>query len=209
MAIIKPNNNTISAITALPNGIVSSDALASGVGGSLVKLQSQTASSSSSITFTSTYITSTYKVYQLHCVDVVCQNDVTGVGFQVSADNGSNYVTTGYKNVRFYSNETNGSNTLLSGAGNSDDRVRIFGTGESMGNAGNESGNSIVTLYNPSGAKSKFFKCDGMQHNTSNQCSLQRHIFSLDQSATYNNIKIQAFGGNIASGTFTLYGVTT
>jgi hypothetical protein len=38
MAIIKPNNNTISAITALPNGIVSSDALASGVGGKVLQV---------------------------------------------------------------------------------------------------------------------------------------------------------------------------
>jgi len=38
MAIIKPNNNTISAITALPNGIVSSSALASGVGGKVLQV---------------------------------------------------------------------------------------------------------------------------------------------------------------------------
>jgi len=39
MAIIKPNNNTISAITALPNGIVSSSALASGVGGKVLQVK--------------------------------------------------------------------------------------------------------------------------------------------------------------------------
>ena len=61
--------------------------------GSLVKLQSQTASSSSTITFTSTYITSTYKVYQLHCIDVLHSSDGGNLGFQVSADNGSNFAT--------------------------------------------------------------------------------------------------------------------
>tara|TARA_Y100000114_G_scaffold57327_1_gene52476 strand:+ start:709 stop:1263 length:555 start_codon:yes stop_codon:yes gene_type:complete len=40
MAIIKPNNNTISAITALPNGIVSASALASGVGGKVLQVVS-------------------------------------------------------------------------------------------------------------------------------------------------------------------------
>jgi hypothetical protein len=40
MAIIKPNNNTISAITALPNGIVSATALASGVGGKVLQVVS-------------------------------------------------------------------------------------------------------------------------------------------------------------------------
>jgi hypothetical protein len=39
MSIIKPNNNTISAITALPNGIVSATALASGVGGKVLQVK--------------------------------------------------------------------------------------------------------------------------------------------------------------------------
>jgi len=175
---------------------------------SLVKLQSQTASSSSAITFTSTYITSTYKVYQLHCIDIVHSSDGGNLGFEVSADNGSSYVQTGYRNVRQYSNQTNGSNTILSGAGSSDSRVRIVGSGEGLGTSGNESGDSIITLFNPQGAKSKFFRCNGIQHNTSNQLSQQNFWFSLDQSATYNNIKLLPNTGTF-SGTFTLYGVTT
>jgi hypothetical protein len=199
MSIIKPNNNTISAITALPAAIAT---------GSLVKLQSQTASSASTLTFSSTYITSTYKIYQLHCTDIVHSSDGGNLGFQVSADNGSNYVTSNYRNVRQYSNQTNGSNSILSGAGDGDDRVRLVGSGEGIGANGNESGNSIVTLFNPQGAKSKFFLCYGIQHNQSNQCSQQNFWFSLDQSATYNNIKILPNTGTF-NGTFTLYGVTT
>ena len=173
----------------------------------LVKLQSQTASSASTLTFSSTYITSTYKVYELHCIDVLHSSDGGNIALQVSPDNGSNYVTTGYKNVRFYSNETNGSNTLLSSAGSSTSSVGILGGGEGLGTSGNESGNSIITLLNPQGAKSKFFRCNGFQHNTSNQLSLQNFWYSLDQSATYNNIKIIPNTGTF-SGTFILYGVT-
>ena len=61
--------------------------------GGLIKLQSQTASSASTVTFTSTYITSTYKVYQLHCIDILHSSDGGNLGLQVSPDNGSNYVT--------------------------------------------------------------------------------------------------------------------
>jgi hypothetical protein len=57
MAIIKPNNNTISAITALPNGIVSSAALASGVGGKV--LQTVTASSNTNTDTNSTSFVAT------------------------------------------------------------------------------------------------------------------------------------------------------
>ena len=58
MAIIKPNNNTISAITALPNGIVSSSALASGVGGKVLQVVSAHTATVTSCT-SSTYIDTT------------------------------------------------------------------------------------------------------------------------------------------------------
>ena len=176
-------------------------------GSGMVKLQSQTASSASSISFTSTYITSTYKVYELHCIDLLHSSDGGNISLQVSADNGSSYVETGYKAMRHYSNETNGNNTLLSSANTGNSSVSILGSGEGLGTSGNESGNSIITLFNPQGAKSKFFRCNGIQHNTSNQLSMQHFWFSLDQSATYNNIKIIPNTGTF-SGTFILYGVT-
>jgi hypothetical protein len=53
MAIIKPNNNTISAITALPNGIVSASALASGVGGKVLQVLTATDDTERSTTSTS------------------------------------------------------------------------------------------------------------------------------------------------------------
>ncbi len=176
-------------------------------GSGMVKLQSQTASSASSISFTSTYITSTYKVYELHCIDLLHSSDGGNISLQVSADNGSSYVETGYKAMRHYSNETNGNNTLLSSANTGNSSVSILGSGEGLGTSGNESGNSIITLFNPQGAKSKFFRCNGIQHNSSNQLSMQHFWFSLDQSATYNNIKIIPNTGTF-SGTFILYGVT-
>ena len=200
-------NLTSNVTGALPTGNGGTGAT-SFAPGSLVKLQSQTASSSSTITFTSTYITSTYKVYQLHCIDVLHSSDGGNLGFQVSADNGSNYVESDYRNIRFYSNQTNGSNTLLSSAGTGDTNVKICGAGEGIGTSGNESANNIITLFNPQGAKSKFFHSEGVQHNTSNQLSMQRILTSLDQSATYNNIKILPNTGTF-SGVFTLYGVAT
>ena len=217
----KLNDNVISGQTALTSAPDSTDEfLVSDAGtikrvdysyikggSGMVKLQSQTASSASSISFTSTYITSTYKVYELHCIDLLHSSDGGNISLQVSADNGSSYVETGYKAMRHYSNETNGNNTLLSSANTGNSSVSILGSGEGLGTSGNESGNSIITLFNPQGAKSKFFRCNGIQHNSSNQLSMQHFWFSLDQSATYNNIKIIPNTGTF-SGTFILYGVT-
>ena len=212
MAIITLNNRSINRSDTASSGQVwtatSATAADFQAAGGLIKLQSQTASGASTLTFTSTYITSTYKVYQLHCIDVLHSSDGGNLGFQVSADNGSNYVESDYRNIRFYSNQTNGSNTLLSSAGTGDTNVKICGAGEGIGTSGNESANNIITLFNPQGAKSKFFHSEGVQHNTSNQLSMQRILTSLDQSATYNNIKILPNTGTF-SGVFTLYGVAT
>ena len=212
MAILTLNNRSINRSDTASAGQVwtatSATAADFQAAGGLIKLQSQTASSASTLTFSSTYITSTYKVYELHCIDVLHSSDGGNIALVVSADNGSSYVETGYKAMRHYSNETNGSNTLLSSASSSTSSVAILGGGEGLGTSGNESGNSIITLFNPQGAKSKFFRCNGLQHNTSNQLSMQHFWFSLDQSATYNHIKVLPNTGTF-SGTFILYGVTT
>jgi len=154
-------------------------------GGSLNLISAQTASSASTLTFTSSHITSTYKVYQLHCIDVVQSSDGGNLGFEVSPNNGSSYVQSGYLNIRFISNQTNGANSILSSAGTGDTNVKICGAGEGIGANGNESAQSIITLFNPLGAKAKLFKSDGVQLNSSGQLNMQRHLYGLDQSATY------------------------
>ena len=79
MAIIKPNNNTISAITALPNGIVSAAALASGVGGKVLQVQSTTLTNN----FTVTNSTS--------------QTAITGLSVSITPSSTSNKILIMYK----------------------------------------------------------------------------------------------------------------
>jgi len=177
-------------------------------GGSLVKLQSQTASSASTVTFTSTYLTSTYKVYQLHCTAIDLSQDGGNIGIQTSTDNGSSYETAGnYKNVRKYSRDDTSTDAIKSGHGNGDDRIRILGTGYGVGTNSNEGGVSIITIFDPLGTgKGKFFKCEGCHFDENNKLVVQEHTFALDQSAAINNFKIIPASGTF-SGTFTLYGV--
>ena len=209
-----PSDATVSLAKLTATGTKSSstflrgdNTFAEAGGGSLNLISAQTASSASTLTFTSSHITSTYKVYQLHCIDVVQSSDGGNLGFEVSPNNGSSYVQSGYLNIRFISNQTNGANSILSSAGTGDTNVKICGAGEGIGANGNESAQSIITLFNPLGAKAKLFKSDGVQLNSSGQLNMQRHLYGLDQSATYNNIKIVPNSGTF-SGTFILYGVT-
>lgn len=201
MAIIKPNNNTISAITALPAAINT---------GSLVKLQSQTASSSSSITFTSTYITTTYKKYYLDYTNVTISSDGGNVAATVSYDNGSSYVTSGiYKYVRYYSATDLSSNSIVSSAGTTNTSLLMVGTGNGLGTSTDESGSGRMTIFDPNSADSKFFLSEGMIIDNTGKLTQQKIYQALITSNTINNIKLSPNTGTIETGTFTLYGVTT
>ena len=82
MPLIKLNNRSIKDVTSLPFGV-----------GTLVHIQSQTASNSASISFT-TGINSTYKEYQFYFIDVHPRTDAVGFQFNLSTDGGSNYNVT-------------------------------------------------------------------------------------------------------------------
>ena len=81
MALNFCNNNSLSAITAIPASIS---------GGGLNLISTQTASSSSSLSFTSG-LDSTYKEYVFRYYDMHPATDNTELQFQVSTNGGSSY----------------------------------------------------------------------------------------------------------------------
>ena len=84
MSIVVCNNNSLSAITSIPASIT---------GGALNLISTQTASSSSTIDFTSG-IDSTYKEYIFKFYDIHPATDNVDFKFNMSADGGSNYNVT-------------------------------------------------------------------------------------------------------------------
>ena len=74
MAIKTANNNSMSAITALPSGVSAK---------SLILISTTTASSSSTVTFDSG-IDDTYKEYQIHIIQAHCSadNQILQMGFR-------------------------------------------------------------------------------------------------------------------------------
>ena len=84
MALKFANNNSLSAITSTPSGVG---------GGALNLISTQTASSSSTISFTSG-IDSTYKEYIVKFFDVHPATDDANFSFNMSIDSGSNYNVT-------------------------------------------------------------------------------------------------------------------
>jgi hypothetical protein len=175
----------------------------------IVKLQTQTASSSSTITFTSTYLTSTYKKYYLDYTNVVISSDGGNISATVSADNGSSYTTSGYNYWRIISGTGTSNNTIASGGATNNGSLLMLGTGNGLGTAADESGSGRMTIFDPFSADSKFFICDGLLIGSDGVLTQQNIYQALKTSTTINNIKISPNTGTIVSGTFTLYGVTT
>ena len=194
------NNTSIGNVTALPAAV---DV------GSVVKLQTQTASSASSITFTSTYITSTYKKYYLDYTNVIISSDGGNIAATVSYDNGSNYVTSGYYYHRIFSNSGTASNSLASSGGTNNSSLLMLGTGAGLGTSTDESGSGRMTIFDPNSSDSKFFISEGTIITSSGALAQQYIYQGLITSSTINNIKITPNTGTINTGTFTLYGVIT
>ena len=97
MALLFAKNNSLSAVTALPASIS---------GGGLNLISTQTASSSSTIDFTSG-IDSTYKEYIFKFSNIHPGTDDKTLQFNMSADSGSNYnVTKTSSFFRVFNNES-------------------------------------------------------------------------------------------------------
>ena len=92
MALNFANNNSLSAITALPASIS---------GGGLNLISTQTASGSSSLSFTSG-IDSTYKEYVFKFINIHPASDNVNFQFNLSVDGGSNYNVTKTTTTFFY-----------------------------------------------------------------------------------------------------------
>jgi len=107
MSVLFCNNNSMSAITSVPSGVI---------GGSMVLISTQNASGSSTISFTSG-IDSTYKEYVFKFIDIhpSTQSSFT---FNMSTDSGSNYnVAKSSTYFHASNNEAGGSNEVAYQAG--------------------------------------------------------------------------------------------
>jgi hypothetical protein len=202
-----PVANTLTGTIASTN--IATSSLAAADTGSIIKLQTQTASTSSSITFSSTYITTTYKKYYLDYTNVVISSDGGNISATVSANNGGAYTTSGYYYWRIYSNSGTSSNSLSSSGGTANSALVMLGTGVGIGTSTDESGSGRLTIFDPFSADSKLFISEGLCIGDSGAL-VQQYIYQgLVTSTTINNIKISPNTGTIVSGEFTLYGVAT
>ena len=200
MSINVCNDRSLASITSLPSGVS---------GSSLVLISEQTASSSSTISFTSG-IDSTYKEYIFKFFNIHAATDGAEFQFNLSADSGSNYNVT-KTTTMFYAYQTeSGSSTGLSYDTNLDlaqstsDQIIM----ENLGNGNDENGSGVLHLFDPSSTTFiKHFMSRGMRNGSAD--------YSVDYSmAGYGNttsaidaIRFKMSSGNIDAGTIKMYGV--
>ena len=200
MALVFANNNSLSAITTKPSGLS---------GGSMNLISTQTASSSSTISFTSG-IDSTYDEYVFRFYDIHPATNSVNFYVNFSIDSGSNYnvakTTTWFY---AYHNESGDTSSLEYNTG----LDLAQGTGnqpimENIGNDNDQSGSGFLTLYNPS--STTFVKHFTAQTADIIGVDYTENAFIggyANTTSAVNGVKFVLESGNIDAGTIKLYGL--
>ena len=204
MALVKYNNNSISAITTAGQ-------LASG---SMVLIKEQTASSSSTISFVDgsggVVLDSTYPIYKFEFIDIHPATDGQVFSFQGSTDTGSSYGVTTTSSVFNSNHYENDSSTALDYNTAAD---LAQSTGEisltrQVGNDNDQSASGELYLFNPS--SSTFVKHFISTTQTYRNADISQQQFTggyLNTTSSIDAIRFKFASGNIDSGTIKLYGI--
>ena len=193
----------MSAITSLPSGVG---------GGSLVLIATQTASSSSTISFTSG-IDSTYKEYIFKFINIH-PADVSEFQFNLSADSGSNYNVT--KTTTFF-RPTHRENGADGGITYRTPADLAQGTGfqsltQALGDTAvdnDASASGYLHLFNPSSTTFVKHFIAEVQHVHNNDYSMDVFVAGYgNTTSAIDAVQFKASSGNIDSGSIKLYGVS-
>ena len=202
MSINVCNDRSMASITSLPSGVS---------GGSLVLLETQTASSSSTISFTSN-IDSTYKEYIFKFIDIHPSADNINFTFNMSVDSGSNYNVA--KTTTFfeaYQREDGGDQAFAI----ADGRDLAQGTGfQQLNGAGvqNENDGSIsgyLKIFEPSSTTfAKHFISSSMSNAHNNHYAWNSFMAGYgNTTSAVDAVQFKMSSGDIDAGTIKMYGV--
>ena len=203
MSIVKLNNRSVKDITQF--GSISSL-------GSLTHIATQTASSSSSISFTSG-IDSTYKEYIFYFVNMHPANNSVHFEFNGSTDSGSNYnvtKTTSFHNAFHYENGSATGLRYNTGYDHAQSTsYQRFNAEDFMGDDADQSLVSILHLFNPS--STTFVKHFTATSQFSSDQSVSINTFFagyFNTTSAIDAVQFRMSSGSIESGVIKMYGVT-
>ena len=201
MALLFANNNSLSAITTKPSGLS---------GGALNLISTQTASSSSTISFTSG-IDSTYDEYVFKFYDIHPATNNQDIQFNGSVDGGSNYNVTKTSTTFQAQHDEADSEALLQ---YNTDRDLAQSTSAQrfslqIGNANDECVAGTLHIFSPS--NTTFVKHYIARVNGYNGSNYSQDFYTagyMNTTSAVNAIQFSFQSGNIDSGVIKLYGVS-
>jgi hypothetical protein len=175
------------------------------IGGGLEFISSTDISNASTFVFTG-FDASKYDIYKLFFSNLTPENDNTGLSMVTSTDGGSNYDTgsNDYTRAQFYMQNSYGQFTsTLSGV------ASISISGSSQGTASGEEGGcaSEITIFAPHLAQYTQFHVRSFSISNGAQPYHFMGSYNRSSAADVDALRFAMGSGNIASGTFTAYGL--
>ena len=165
-------------------------------------LQTQNASTDSSITFSSTYITSTYDVYKIIINHLISSSDGDAIRVAAATDNAT-FTQQGYCALSYFA--TDGTTfTTATGQPNAAGYIAI---GYYVSNTSTSGAwNSELTIYNPSPNRDTIMTIASGQQSSAGKFVNESGVLKWNQGA----LNAFRFGCNTGTmtGTFSLYGLT-
>lgn len=166
----------------------------------VVLIDTQTASSSASINFTT--LSTTYKFFKVVILSAVPSTDVVSLGMRTSTDGGSTWDSgvSDYDYTRVIGQST--TTQTVSGS-------LSYGLlhASSLGTASNEVMHAEITLFNPSQPEHTFYRSEAtLSDRSSATLTWSSAVGRRTAASDVDAIQFIMSSGNIASGTFKLYG---
>ena len=206
MALVKHNNNSISAVTSM----------ASLTTGAMTLIKEQTASSSASISFvdgsSDVVLDSTYPIYKFEFINIHPSAEGSAVYFEFngSTDSGSNYnVTKTSSYIEVYHDEADTTTSLQYSTAHDLAQSTSFQRLVTGLGADNDQANSgSLIIFNPSSSTFvKHFISDMNRTYFGDYTGQDLVAGYLNTTNVIDAIKFQMNTGNIDSGTIKLYGI--
>jgi len=205
MALVKYNNNSISSITT-------AGTLASGA---MTLIKSQTASSSSTITFvhgsSDVVLDSTYPIYLFKFINIHPGTADANFQFDTSDDGGSSYDTTKTTTSFRAKHKEDGTNTALEYRANADlaQGATYQTLAENLATGNDDNGNGELYLFNPSSTTfvKHFLGRFTSYQNSEGGNQDQFTAGHVNITAAVNAVLFRFHTGNIDAGTIKLYGI--
>ena len=200
MAIKVANNQSLTAITALPSAVS---------GGAMTLLETQTASSSSTISFTSG-IDSTYDEYVFKFINVKPATDGKkfSVGFRDGSTNYDATKTTTYFYAYHSEDDTGAVGLGYEGANDLAQSTGFQPLSNATGSDSDEGVSGELRLYAPSSTTYVKHFMARVNSYGNYPINVDSHIAGYcNVTAAIDGVQFKYDSGNIASGTIKLYGI--